>query len=223
MVQFQLTRPRGARLVLLRGKGTDGVFQLTRPRGARRDDDDVGGVADGVSTHAPARGATPGLRVTPLRGTSFQLTRPRGARRRPWSRRCSARRFNSRAREGRDRITSVIHAPQDVSTHAPARGATPSSLASLRLQSVSTHAPARGATKRARCRRAGRCGFNSRAREGRDRCKAHRWLSRSQFQLTRPRGARHELEFTATFVFSRFNSRAREGRDCIMKKTTLLS
>ena len=79
------------------------------------------------------------------------------------------RRFNSRAREGRDVISPDARMQRPVSIHAPARGAT--------IASAFSRASA---------------GFNSRAREGRD----NRLVSvrrREWFQFTRPRGARHSL------------------------------
>ena len=100
---------------------------------------------------------------------SFQFTRPRGARRE------ALRRALRRHR---------------VSIHAPARGATRARRDDRAAGGVSIHAPARGATSRGRGRPPARCGFNSRAREGRD--------------LFLP-GARHRGRC--------FNSRAREGRD----------
>ena len=124
-----------------------------------------------VSIHAPARGAT--LFKAFLQcfiELMFQSTRPRGAR--PLTCRSQAsceRRFNPRAREGRDpaqfydrqphlgfnpraregRDTSDEHActSRAVSIHAPARGATPAPSLSLYPPSVSIHAPARGATR----------------------------------------------------------------------------
>ena len=123
--EFQLTRPRGARP---RMKPNNQIvfftFQLTRPRGARlpqatppkgkvrfnsraregRDDGVGGGALDGgVSTHAPARGATDFIGFMDMLVT-FQLTRPRGARPcRGCAGFCRWYCFNSRAREGRDR------------------------------------------------------------------------------------------------------------------------
>ena len=84
---FQLTRPRGARLLASMASGRrQARFQLTRPRGARPAlrPADLGGHR-AVSTHAPAWGAT---------GT-------------PRCPRHGAVRFNSRARVGRDRTTSA--------------------------------------------------------------------------------------------------------------------
>ena len=121
----------------------------------------------------------------------FQSTRPRGARRRRRRRTGRLRRFNPRAREGRDpdaREASLCHM---VSIHAPARGATtyassgarsaswfqstrprgarPRVVRALRREAaVSIHAPARGATSTAEVVR----------------------LQMVEFQSTRPRGAR---------------------------------
>ena len=55
---FQPTRPRGARPALANPTLGRRVFQPTRPRGARLDYDRVLLIPHGVSTHAPARGAT---------------------------------------------------------------------------------------------------------------------------------------------------------------------
>jgi len=102
---------------------------------------------NGVSIHAPARGATAlGHKVTWDEAT-FQSTHPRGVRQ------------FIRYRRGRD-INVSIHAPargatwgllrglskEVVSIHAPARGATPFFFFFLILAFVSIHAPARGAT-----------------------------------------------------------------------------
>ena len=54
----------------------------------------------------------------------FQLTRPRGARRPRNDFQPSLICFNSRAREGRDCHSMISSRCIEVSTHAPARGAT---------------------------------------------------------------------------------------------------
>jgi len=145
--QFQSTRPRGARRPCGRFGGLCMLFQSTRPRGARL------GTGVGrysvilVSIHAPARGATthkshPTLNKSGFNPRAragrdfirefmgrddalFQSTRPRGARRSRLIligiRHC----FNPRARAGRDVQHAVApDAANDVSIHAPARGAT---------------------------------------------------------------------------------------------------
>ena len=147
--EFQFTRPRGARQLRaevfqsLEGfnsrarEGRDALirlnrlarcwFQFTRPRGARL-------------WSARPRAST----------ILFQFTRPRGARRALLFRALPAASFNSRAREGRDKLELVILDEAHVSIHAPARGATGD-----------------------QAQRNAHAGFNSRAREGRDR---GRWL-----------------------------------------------
>ena len=189
-IKFQLTRPRGARQADMKQvKSYISGFNSRAREG--RDSRRRGGDAwRDVSTHAPARGAT--WRGAPtLPTSSFQLTRPRGARlpgprahrlqRRfnsraregrdhPHNRTIRARAgFNSRAREGRDLIqTGELVAGTRVSTHAPARGATSRRRRDSRDRPVSTHAPARGATAACGLYLAICLGFNSRAREGRD-------------------------------------------------------
>ena len=187
---FQLTRPRGARL----GRGFFHVnrfqFQLTRPRGARPHYPRQGNL-NGMFQLTRPRGARLGLSMRHAHCASFQLTRPRGARPITVS------------------MTAVL---RPVSTHAPARGATSTSMRRTTRGRVSTHAPARGATS---------VSFDE--------------VDGVRFQLTRPRGARlagrddavrragvstHAPARGATEVrvhprggvFS-FNSRAREGRD----------
>ncbi len=81
-------RARTGRDVELRGpKGARGTFQPTRPHGAR------------PRTSGPPRAA---------RTTTFQPTRPHGARRRGTQRRRRRRRrFNPRARTGRDVVAGI--------------------------------------------------------------------------------------------------------------------
>ena len=147
--KFQSTRPRGARPGSWYWHTRQVPFQSTRPRGARPRGCGGRRSAHAVSIHAPAWGAT-----------------------RPWSGlHAWSRRFNPRARVGRDcprqgeRVGRV-----DVSIHAPAWGA--------------TNHPASGYRNDSR--------FNPRARVGRD----NRFLAHGRdalvFQSTRPRGARQE-------------------------------
>ena len=148
---FQSTRPRGARPTWpWDAKWWKPKFQSTRPRGARRME---------------------GGRVVAYE--QFQSTRPRGARRLPvLPAGDSVSCFNPRARAGRDGSRSFLRAIRFlVSIHAPARGATRTSISpsapapwfqSTRPRGarpfqdpepmdgryVSIHAPARGATHR---------------------------------------------------------------------------
>ncbi len=143
--KFQLTLPRGERLLLRAYARKWAAFQLTLPRGERRE------VVRAV-----------------LEGGMFQLTLPRGERLPRGSHPIGGRSFNSRSRVGSDpslypcvgvslRFNSRSRvgsdsprgdslSPLPVSTHAPAWGATLGPCVFLPLLSVSTHAPAWGAT-----------------------------------------------------------------------------
>ena len=144
------------------------------------------------------------------------------------------RSFNSRAREGRDSRHSRTVMPACAFQFTRPRGARPyKPLRELIFVVVSIHAPARGATIPVHKTVSGCTGFNSRAREGRDRSgqlgsvrarvsihapargatlvKTHA-RTRDEFQFTRPRGAR-QLSIVADYPADGFNSRAREGRD----------
>jgi len=210
MKPFQFTRPRGARHSRQRGWQAAGAARFnSRARAGRDQTEATETTGDDVSIHAPARGATI-LQAGYDRAAGFQFTRPRGARqtscckslawacfnsraragrdsRRPragWPRRC----FNSRARAGRDCAPARPGDGNQVSIHAPARGATASlwpgrrgrrfnsraragrdssSWSNETFCHVSIHAPARGATP-APHKWASRQCFNSRARAGRD-------------------------------------------------------
>ena len=76
--------------------------------------------------------------------------------------------FNSRARTGRDHQLVVQRVADEVSIHAPARGATDWEGPMKKIVQVSIHAPARGATLDGDDINHRRNSFNSRARTGRD-------------------------------------------------------
>ena len=57
-MQFQSTRPHGARLGHELGFNTSVEFQSTRPHGARHKDGNVHWFGEKVSIHAPTWGAT---------------------------------------------------------------------------------------------------------------------------------------------------------------------
>ena len=184
-------------------------FQSTRPQGARRRD--VRGVVCGcVSIHAPAGGAT--RRFTPNASSApFQSTRPQGARLtfRPFRER--ARGFNPRARRGRDAISWSILASlvcfnprarrgRDkfkysyttfIKSFNPRarRGRDGAIMNCATLGLVSIHAPAGGATP-----------------------KHPPNMHPAMFQSTRPQGARHSSSEKYLLPIC-FNPRARRGRD----------
>ena len=210
-------------------------FQFTRPRGARRrrmarEPDPA------VSIHAPARGATARRRVRGGRGGFNSRAREGRDPRRRGRRAGRAARFNSRAREGRDYHHAKPTRPQKVSIHAPARGATFTTVGTFTVAPFQFTRP-RGARPEVAPRIHGIRRFNSRAREGRDtirrtrarsltsfnsRAREGRDVSRSMapltlrvFQFTRPRGARLAKWQASDAKIKSFNSRAREGRDGI--------
>jgi len=102
------------------------------------------------------------------------------------------RNFNPRTREGCDRCDLCRDLSPDISTHAPAKGATvPRCYVAGAGVTISTHAPAKGATCMVHQTRFSRVYFNPRTREG---CDA--------------RGMRRDLSISWNF-----NPRTREGCD----------
>ncbi len=144
----------------------------------------------GVSTHAPARGATSAPSSHAINPRMFQPTRPRGARPVP---------------------SPSKGAFQRVSTHAPTRDATTRHARRRWSGRVSTHAPARDATGAGRTSPPGRACFNPRAREGRDLATCLARYSHPMFQPTRPRGARHAQPIQGRPQNPCFNPRACGG------------
>ena len=121
-------------------------FQPTRPRGARRCRGFAIPASPVVSTHAPARGATTTCAHGPPRAR-FQPTRPRGARQKHHGYLGSYQGFNPRARAGRDIPLTVRLNPRRTFQPTRPRGARHRVQRQLlRDAVVSTHAPARGAT-----------------------------------------------------------------------------
>ena len=100
-----------------------------------------------ISIHAPAKGATCLLNVQIPCYLVFQSTLPR--RERQWTdiifRRMS-KYFNPRSREGSDNKVLLKGAIQNISIHAPAKGATLRHRSMLDCMVISIHAPAKGAT-----------------------------------------------------------------------------
>ena len=119
----------------------------------------------------------------------FQFTRPRGARRVPAGTDARAVVSIHAPTGGATCVVAIIDANARVSIHAPTGGATGGGHVVLRRLIVSIHAPTGGATATAK-------DFNE----------------ATQFQFTRPRGARQRRVRNAARVAS-FNSRAHGGRD----------
>ena len=168
-------------------------FQSTRPYGARRGRDLPSSPCFLVSIHAPVRGATYEAYLQAEKSTCF----------------------NPRARTGRDTSALIESVAGDnVSIHAPVRGATLSTdRIGCRRQRFNPRArtgrddtqplPGLGAT----------CSFNPRARTGRDQPYLVELTGITQFQSTRPYGARLLTGQYFSCSGSCFNPRARTGRD----------
>ena len=165
---FQPTRPRGARPVEVMTSKPASTFQPTRPRGARLTLALICGVDRKFQPTRP-RGARQSVKVSKSTSPMFQPTRPRGAR-----------------RSGGSAVNYRIR----VSTHAPARGAT-QGCPDLHAQSCRFNPRAREG-RDADVIDAKRIwsSFNPRAREGRDVCDYRGVTVSTEFQPTRPRGAR---------------------------------
>ena len=147
-------------------------------------------MADAISIHAPAKGATqrcgkhfpllgfqstlprrerPAPPVRAIHNTPFQSTLPRRERRTRIARnRGYAIHFNPRSREGSDVRSANDTIIMGISIHAPAKGATQIADALKAVCAISIHAPAKGATSGLSAEpRSGR-NFNPRSREGSD-------------------------------------------------------
>ena len=209
-MQFQFTRPQGARLRLIGGGdpgnvsihapargattpksgiGREHLFQFTRPQGARLDGTARASLPIGVSIHAPARGAT--LDYTPdFTANEFQFTRPQGARQeRILVIQCPPNSFNSRARKGRD-MSSSRGLPLVTRFNSRARKGRDIKTSESRTDSaVSIHAPARGATSTRRSSKERQTFQFTRPQGARLTGKTFVNIDR-MFQFTRPQGAR---------------------------------
>ena len=192
MMQFQSTRPRGARRAISDELAARASFQSTRPRGARLTsarcasalsqgfnpraragrDRRVRGRMVGrrdVSIHAPARGATRmPVRLLEAQSTCFNPRARAGRDAAGANSAIGGSRFNPRARAGRDAGAANIAAAGQAFQSTRPRGARPR-----------TPVP----------RAYPQCCFNPRARAGRDEL-LRAPASGAEFQSTRPRGAR---------------------------------
>ncbi len=186
-----------------------------------------------VSIHAPARGATSAGDELTL-AWLFQSTRPRGARLYSVVPDGTLVSFQStRPRGARPRRPAHGAGDEDVSIHAPARGATACWDAYERQTIVSIHAPVRGATAVASTPTSGTrfqstrprgarlatygassvaMGFNPRAREGRDEAAISNSPQSWSFQSTRPRGARQKTRGRLTRICQFQSTRPRGAR-----------
>ena len=183
--------------------------------------------------------------TTALISLAFQFTHPGGVRPTTPHPTDNERCFNSRTREGCDRILPSAErcARAEVSIHAPGRGATWGARRSLLLLEVSIHAPGRGATNltnlssscfssfNSRTREGcdiyigvsnvHRVRFNSRTREGCDRLVGMSLIDSARFQFTHPGGVRQVHSPCMLYHSCSFNSRTREGCDSMVQSCVL--
>jgi len=223
---------------------------------AGRDSPKAAPTFSSVSIHAPTRGATPRIRrnqgvlgfnsrahagrdnyseAVLARQIKFQFTRPRGARRVCDADGQAEGGFNSRAHAGRDRNGRAASAAATFQFTRP-RGARPQPAALHQGRAVSIHAPTRGATARGKYNDAmlNVVSIHAPTRGATDWCGEYSDCE-TQFQFTRPRGARLHLDgpsrqqrgvsihaptrgatwkdSIAAWTHPRFNSRAHAGRD----------
>ena len=171
--------------------------------------------------------------------TMFQSTRPHGARLCLCSLCSYFCRFNPRARMGRDRDFVLNSTPRegfnprarmgrDTASYTLAtrmrkfqstrpHGARPVTAGGLPRDHPRFNPRARmGRDRQDACERHGVTRFNPRARMGRD--VAHGWTktSETEFQSTRPHGARPGYDASQRHPFC-FNPRARMGRDSVLR------
>ena len=141
-VEFQSTRPHGARLALGYEISGNEEFQSTRPHGARPLS--AGTLSSRPSFNPRARtGRDRGGTRTPWRSSRFNPRARTGRDLAPVMLWRSLRRFQSTRPHGARRLVPRLRPkPKMVSIHAPARGATGAAWP----DAVSIHAPARGAT-----------------------------------------------------------------------------
>ena len=164
---FQSTHPRGVRLVSCVVAGAEVVFQSTHPRGVRPSSPEQWPGWNGVSIHAPTRGATC-LAAHFFEPADVSIHAPtRGA----------TAQYTVTADNGQ------------VSIHAPTRGATFIRVNSAGTALVSIHAPTRGATTPFRVWFIS-CTFQSTHPRG---VRPILWMNSGaseKFQSTHPRGVR---------------------------------
>ena len=166
-------------------------FQSTLPQGERRSVSGTDCRGNGISIHAPARGATAQRAIERVQKTHFNPRSRKGSDNRAEILDDYAKDFNPRSRKGSDKEDlSLTISSGAISIHAPARGATRVKNASFKHRHnfnprsrkgsdaapnsgherdyISIHAPARGAT-----RASGKAvhpvpDFNPRSRKGSD-------------------------------------------------------
>ena len=103
---------------------------------------------------------------------------------------------------------------QDISIHAPAKGATTGGKAGDQTARISIHAPAKGATGCCRSGNHSRHHFNPRSREGSDRFK---WITEEQkaISIHAPAKGATLIQVLEPCFMRDFNPRSREWSDFV--------
>ena len=169
------------------------LFQPTRPaRGATDNLILITGLY-GISTHAPARGATPHERGPQGKRGEISTHAPR---------------------EGRDLASGFVAKCYDgFQPTRPARGATHRLGPRDGGQAISTHAPREGRDPGRHLPRHGLRISTHAPREGRDSCSPLSSTASTNFNPRAPRGARHQREGRAPGPRAISTHAPREGRD----------
>ncbi len=215
--EFQPTRPlRGATAKLLTTL-LPLVFQPTRPlRGATPLVDFGLDLVNNFNPRAPCGARPHPARRCPAQAT-FQPTRPCGARLFcAFPRTRSGQYFNPRALAGRDTSSRTRGQDNEISTHAPLRGATNFILMKGWSFYISTHAPLAGRDIRELCPQEGQNSFQpTRPLRGATFRRIDLCFDVIIFQPTRPCGARRANDDNAGVSVDNFNPRALAGRDTV--------
>ncbi len=205
---------RGATYGTTTRQQSRGVFQSTRPCGARQRMIALQIDIAKVSIHAPLRGATVRGAAIPER-LGFQSTRPCGARHITFWITMADYGFNPRAPAGRDQDdANICEGSRRFNPRAPAGRDAVAMHKANHPETVSIHAPLRGATSTAAA-----YAISSQFQSTRP-CGARRpvdfpFLDEVEFQSTRPCGARR-LRWIGIYPFACFNPRAPAGRDIVL-------
>ena len=143
---FQSTLPHGERPCRHFAVKFRDIFQSTLPHGERLLRFATAPPYECISIHAPAWGATPGEYRDCKSWDVFQSTLPHGERPHTVMNVPSCADFNPRSRMGSDAIAANRLRNSKISIHAPAWGATRTTVGTIPPQDISIHAPAWGAT-----------------------------------------------------------------------------
>ncbi len=200
------------------------VFQSTPPRGGQQPCANNWPFSSHVSIHAPARGATfPQLAVI-VPHKPFQSTPPRGGQPYNHLNYLTVLVFQSTPPRGGQHIAYGGTMASWRFQSTPPRGGQPEAIERRSLEhAVSIHAPARGATLSTLFLVGGPTSFNPRPREGGNINKNVEMSDIIEVSIHAPaRGATPHISF-CNIGFRRFNPRPREGGNCTNYKSLAIN